>query len=1081
MCCVFCGFLGVARSCLEICNIMLSSLSNNHFILLTCLFQVVEGYVQDLIDLHHYKNWMREPAAHAIIELLSSLGAESNLALITKVANGIIIPNLFLSRATDGEAPIKVDTTNRPKWIQELTPEQIAVALHLQMPQHCSIKYSSPLDQPLLTAESVPVLATALASTSSIVHPRCHVVWNAVWMYLTEEVPKTIAENATPKKKKGKSPPTASGEVHRQLRATDDSNEFTSIVEKIIQHVVVDLLLGKGEESSSPTHERRALTLQIICTLTGSNEMKVVIPSNLIGSVLCPEVVEGIFLNVLCASGGLGKKKAKAAGSNNEGTSVEHYLKPLTSAALIDLVDFCSEYDFVERRMAFAKSFLSAEPRFDVRTKTQTVSSILMLDNNGKSSSEESESRKNALWESYHSFLEEQIVSAKSLHAATVYIELMYKLAKRDLNVAPADQARRVVRFFMSGAFFDCSTLVDPTSEKKSTSSKKKKGKKSISTDKQDQISAPQELSSGLRIKELLNASGQESIPQPVRAIMSARYFSLLSDFISVINAQHRGGNKNQFYGNGGRPEAVYRALSEICGIASLLETSGARKFLPKSESSVENDSEDPMVSSRNFMLQVQSIADEALVKECDESGDSDMLRAEASFATGCASLMMSLYLQLNSCGTSEETDDNDEDNSEDDAEAVHEYISDLAESVTDFREAIKDLSKIKVGDDQENPMAAMAGLLVNILSSPIGGEDAGSKSPIQASASKLTRETVKMAWSGIISIISGLSVKNSAVKNFTDEDVMNILIESVCGPNAMNTDGDNEDGESVEGSDASEDDSDGSGVFVEASKIDMDLDQVEKSDSEQSDESEEEDPVDEDVELDSSQLENMLLEDSDAEMSESGFQLEHHAGADAALAQLIKMKQEARKASQSDRERIEFCNRLRCAVLLDSLFSAGVFKSGWLPIEAVLGSLVPILSSRKLIGKNIQSSSSASHAKKSLSEKTALLDRLTALVKDRISKYRCSDESSSHEVSLKASADIFEEMKHSLNAADCSCCSIALITAVRSIPNVEDCDEIKTIYTDAVQDWSSRKATKIHACAFDDLIQRMPRYENLF
>ena len=40
----------------------------------------------------------------------------------------------------------------------------------------------------------------------------------------------------------------------------------------------------------------------------------------------------------------------------------------------------------------------------------------------------------------------------------------------------------------------------------------------------------------------------------------------------------------------------------------------------------------------------------------------------------------------------------------------------------------------------------------------------------------------------------------------------------------------------------------------------------------------------------------------------------------------------------------------------------------------------------------------------------------------------------------------------------------------------LEDNDDVKAIYVGSVDDWSTRKATKIHARVFEDLIQRMPR-----
>jgi hypothetical protein len=991
---------------------------------------------------------MREPSAHALIELLSSLDTESNLELIATVTNDVITPTFFLSK--DGATHESADLSDRAQWMQILTPEQIAVALHLQTPRNDNIQYEYPLDEPLVTAESVPTLSAALGSTSSVVHPRCHIVWNALWMYLTEE---------------------AKNRGQRHLRSND---EFPSIVEKLVEHVVIDILLGRGEESTNPTNERRSLALQIVCALGGSSDLNISLPTNLIGSVLCPEVVVRVFLNVLCASGGLGKKNSKEGG-------VEHHLKPLTSQALVDLIDGCCENGNFDRRMAFAKALLLTDPRFDTKTKTQTVSSLLML-NSGAETEEESERQRAAIWQQYLSFLEEEIVSATTLHDATVYIELMYKLAKCDLARAPANEAKRVVRFFMSAAFFDCSGLVDPHATKKS-SAKKKKSKKTKAS-----IASPsQELSSGFRIKELLEAKGRSSLSLPAREIMSARFYSLLSDFISLITSQNRGGNKNKsFHGKGSRPESIYQALSEICGISSLLETSGAKKFQATSASldaDDASDSEDPIEASNKLILQVQNVANDSLVNECDGSGNEDILRAKAVFATGCASLIMSLHLQLNSCGNADGSDEGEKDDDDGDlVELVHEFISDLAECVDGFCRVIEgETLSFEKKDGEENPLATMAGLLVNILSSRVGGENSGKTSPIQASAAKLTRETVKLAWSGVISVITGLSVKNKSPKSLVDEDVMSILIESVCGEKSMGDGGTEEDDESMDGSDSSEDGLGESAIFVDASESGMDLENEVKDDrsvdskekSVSSEDSSSDDGDDDDVELEPTKLENLLLEDSDAELSDSGGILEHHAGADKALAQLIKMKQEARKASQTERERIELCNRLRCSSLLD--ISTSVFKSGWLPTEAVLGSIIPILRSYKAIAKSVQSSLSTG-TKKSMSEKKALLDRLSALVKDKISKFRCSDSSTSEEIALKASSDIYEEMKHSLDSAHCAVCSVALITAVRCIPNVEDNAEVKSIYVGALDDRSSRKTTKIHACLFDDLIERMPR-----
>ena len=683
---------------------------------------------------------MREPSSHAIIELLSSLSA-TNSKVVADIANKIITPSFFLSEKGNFDG---LDLSDKEQWLQSLTPEQIAVALYLQTPSSSqnTTKLQYPLNEPVITVESISTLASALSSTSSVIYPRSHAVWNALWVYLTVE----------------------EGTSTRKLRSNE---QFSLIIEKIIDIVVVNMLLGNGEGSTSPTNERRSLALQIICALCGSSELNIALPSNLIGTVLTPKVVTGVFLNVLCASGGLGKKK---------GGSIEHHLKPLTLQALDDLIGHCCKEDeSVDRRMAFAKAFLLTDPRFDTKTKTLTVSSLLMLDNDSTDEmSEEQESKRQALWQRYLTFLEEEIVSATSLHNATVYIELMYKLAKRDLPKAPANEARRVVQFFMSGAFFDCSDLSD-SSTITSKSKKKKKGKA-----KQTMAISPPplELSSGLRIKEILKTNDMASISYPARAIMAARFYSLLSEFISVINSQNRGGNTNRKYdGKSSRPESIYRLLSEINGIFSLLDTSGAKQFpapVVTLDDDADSDDENPVEASRKAMLRVQDIANDALVKECDGSGDEDILRSKSVFATSCASLMMSLHLQLPSCGKPDPNDEEEEqDDDEDDGvvESVHEYISDLADCVETFCNLIE--GKPKKNDDEDNPLAMMAGLLVNILSSVVGGEDAGKENPIQAAASKLARETVKLSWSSTISVITELNAKNESLKSLVDEDVM--------------------------------------------------------------------------------------------------------------------------------------------------------------------------------------------------------------------------------------------------------------------------------------------------------------------
>ena len=988
--------------------------------------KVTEGYTQDLIELYNYKKWLREPAANAIIELMSSLDDRA----VASITNGVLFPKFFLAKD-------KMDASDKVEWLRGLNAEQIAVVLHLQLHKNIS-DYASPLNKAILSEKTIPLFAQAFTATSTVVYPRCHIVWNAMWMYLTEGF-----------------------DGGRQLR----NEEYSGIIKQLIIIVVINSLLGKGEGGGSPSNERRSLALQIVSSLAGASNLRIVLPSELISAVICPDVVERVFLNVMCASGGIGMKKAKST-DVNDGKAVEHHLKSLTASTLSEMVACCSDEDSLNRRMAFVKSFVSVDPRFDVRTKTQTVNSLLMMENNKKELTAEEDGLRKALWNEYLAFLEEAIISADTLHQATMYVELMFKLAKRDLLSAPANVARRVIRFFMTAAFFDCSGVSSPTKSKK-TPSKKKKGKKT--SEPIDDVQVPLELASAIRIKELLQAHKLESVPYSSRTIMSARFYSLLSDFISTVNAQSRGGNKSKsFYGNVSKPEAVYRALSEISGTASVFELSGVT-HLGDQESDSSSDDESPFVQSRRHVLGVKKMADEALVNECGSSDD-EVLRAKSVFATGCASLMLSLHLQLNSCGDAEKITEEEEDAQDDNHEALHEFIADLHDIISDFSCVIEKQTSEEDNDQNENPLAAFAGLLVNVLSSSVGGEESAQANAALASASKLTRETVKLAWSGVLSLISSFNASGSTDSKifFVDEDVMSTLIESVCGASALKND--EQDGD--ESIDESDDDESADQVFNKATEMDLDLNDPEAKTTQESENDSDIPSEPDEVELDPSKLENMLLEDSDAEIDV----LEHHAGADKALAQLIKMKQDTRKASQSERERIDLCNRLRCAGLLESLFSSSVLKSGWLPLEAVLGSFLPILRSFKALTKSLEKSTSTSQSIKTVNEKKSLLDKLASLIKDRLSKFRCGDVTGDDTQLLrKAILDISEELKHSLSLAHSSCCSISLVTLIRCIPGVEKDSEVASIYSNALKDWSTRKSTKIHTCVFDDLIQRMP------
>ena len=64
-----------------------------------------------------------------------------------------------------------------------------------------------------------------------------------------------------------------------------------------------------------------------------------------------------------------------------------------------------------------------------------------------------------------------------------------------------------------------------------------------------------------------------------------------------------------------------------------------------------------------------------------------------------------------------------------------------------------------------------------------------------------------------------------------------------------------------------------------------------------------------------------MLEEDSDADVDVG--ELEHHEGADGALAALVKLKQNMRKAGQQAREKTEMSHQLRCTYLIELMIAS--------------------------------------------------------------------------------------------------------------------------------------------------------------
>lgn len=289
------------------------------------------------------------------------------------------------------------------------------------------------------------------------------------------------------------------------------------------------------------------------------------------------------------------------------------------------------------------------------------------------------------------------------------------------------------------------------------------------------------------------------------------------------------------------------------------------------------------------------------------------------------------------------------------------------------------------------------------------------------------------------------------------DKNVMNIILESVCGDIVANDESENDvsDDDMADNSCSDQQSSENEGgIFSMAASMDLDnggSEDVSMDEKSASDDQSEE----EDIELEPSALENLLLEDSDAESDSAEQVLEHHAGADSALAQLIKVKQDARKEGQKRREKTETSHRLRCLVLLESIFSRSASPSD----EIVLMSIVPLLRTMKELEKSISNMASSLDGGKKMdnslmNEKRAILDRISDLLSTKIAKLNLGGSANVESCTALAS-QVARELKKSTSTSHSSCCNSILAFLIKAVSeNIQNSIAVASLfYIDAVKE----------------------------
>ncbi len=952
----------------------------------------------DLIGLYKLRKWLREPAAHAIREMLSFMSSKSceNVAELLLDSE---IDSFFSSQ-------------------DDLTAEKVSLYLHLQSilaANKGDISTSNAISKPLLTVASFQGnsgeehIQVILRDTSSVVYPRCHMVWESIWNYLCE------------KKKSRKLGKRLV--LRKKCPAGNDSP--IAILEALVNGVIVDSLLTESD-SNNVTHERRALAMSLVSQLC-----RLDLPPEVIEKVILhPTIISKLFIQTL-------QKHSK-----------EHIMKPLALTILGDIVEsLCKDDKNVEQRLAVIKSLLQAHPSFDAVTQTETVFSLLGVNDDTKANTEDDESSQihDELWKGYLSFLQkelfEKLTCDDGAQEAMKFVDLMCNFAKKVAHVGSDDIRqhffRRTSLILAIGAFFDLGNFSSKTSEF-------------------DDYSENVEYIARNIAKELKQNNVLIKIPHHVRLMMSSRFFSLVSDYIIT---DKRGKSRSL------KMNLIIAEVSHIQNTIETLKSCGAKLVNEGSPIDDEESSCHGMLPFESSLKICRGIR-EVIAKEGDE--------VTSHALSAMFSLVLSLSLQILHPGqpdiTEQDPDDDDEDDVDEVFDEVLELMGDLSDIACNFK---KKLQSRAAGEDEDNLLCSLAAVCVNVLNSSIGGSTAN-QCPHLLGGSRLVRDCIQIAWGNMLNIHQD---EDSSSNTLLNEDVMSVILESICSPEAFSDPLTvSEDDEDV---DMNDDDSESSdedmGAFTEARKTGFDVEGMDI------DKGSDQNVEDSDIELDPSSLENMLLEDRDAIGSddEDGDGLEHHSGADAALAQLIKLKQESRKAGQNKRDKVDLSNRARCFSLLEAVFTSN--KRNMVSNKIILTVILPLLRTRSTLQKSLASieNSVSNKNSSSITEKRVLVDRITKFLESKLGKTHFRHDETGLEACQTLLKQIMSEMKTVPSSDQCKLCSSLLLVVIKAVGGNEESEISKSlseaIYVEAVQEWSKKKNRHLHSFMFDDFVNKFP------
>lgn len=899
------------------------------------------------------------------------------------------------------------------------TSEKIAIYLFLQT----LLKDNLPtcISDPLLTTANLMSskeginLSVILRDTSTTVHPRIHIVWKAIWTYTCEYNNSNAGSNIF---------------LIPRENLPVGSESALNILSALIQNVIIQQLLGDNTDGGvNATHERRALALSLVHQL-----LKIKLPNTMIEkSVLHQIIVTKLFIHTL--------QKVTGNRGSDKTVSAFHTLQPLARFIIERITEFATSQELDdqnrERRLCISMSLLKANPSFDIVTNTQTVSHLIGLDSDTVSD------ELIKLWDEYsHTLMVETIHSFThgdlSIMEANRYIDILYSFAKRIQRFIDADRISiKVMTYFLLGAFFDlsdynCSDMHNEECE----------------------ISAIADL-----IKDIV-----PMFPYETRIAMSSRFFSLLSERCSIAatdKGDHIKEKKNA---------AINMNVEYAFKIIRVMKENGATL---SNESKDNND--DSSISQAMFIYND--------IQKKVKSFDEIHLESNRGLSSFLA-LASSLCIQVLHPGEPDEKEDDTMEEEDDVTDDVLDLLSDIYEVMNGIFKTnidVKDVDEDENGSKSDrNILVSLATICVSLLNSSLGGSFLN-PSVIRGGASKLVRDTVSLTWNSTLNLASIDSCESISL----DSDVVNVLLSGICSENVLSQGKEEIDDEEMEESiDDSEDDSDQEDISLSFSKLAASALEDESGDENDDNSSDTEPRLaggeandslqnnQNEEALDPLSLEKLLIEDSDDDDNDRNI-LEHHEGADAALAQLIKMKQDARKKAQEKREKSELANRLRCLSLLEAVYSSAK-RTSLLSNQAVLMPILPLLRSRTELLKSINAYTIEKKTN-SIAEKRSLMEKITNLIENKICKVHLEGTANVEACNILAD-QVMVEMKRAQNIDHSKCCSAILVLVNKAVSKLgkEAVMLAKGIYEGAVLEWSTKKNTRLQSVMFEDFINKV-------